>query len=201
MTHLTAVILAAGQSTRMGTAKLLLPWGDTIILGETIRQVQASTAERTLLVSGSYREPVEAIAQERGVPVVYNPDFAVGEMLSSLKRGIRWVQSQPEPSAGVLVVLGDLPFLPTAVLNSVMHAFRHNSPLLAAPVYAGQRGHPVLISHALWPDLLALPANGAPRDLLKRHHHHLLAVPVVTDVILRDIDTPAQYERWRPLVS
>ena len=198
MSHLTAVILAAGQSTRMGRAKLLLPWGDTTILGETIRQVQASTAERIVLVSGSYREPVEAIAAERNVPVVYNPDFAQGEMLSSLKRGIAWVQSQPEPSAGVLVVLGDLPFLPTAVLNTVMHAFRQNRPLLAAPVYAGQRGHPVLISHELWPELLALPANSAPRDLLKRHHHQLLAVPTATDVILRDIDTPAQYEQWRP---
>ncbi|MCA9981053.1 MAG: NTP transferase domain-containing protein, partial [Anaerolineales bacterium] len=65
-THITAVILAAGQSTRMGQAKLLLTWAGTTILDETIAQVQASTAERLLLVSGSYREAVEAIATQRG---------------------------------------------------------------------------------------------------------------------------------------
>lgn len=195
-TRITAVILAAGQSTRMGAAKLLLPWGDTTIVGETIRQVQASTAEQVLLVSGGYRAEVEAIAAEHGVPVVFNSDFAEGEMLSSLKRGVSWVQAQEERSAGILVMLGDLPFLPTAVLDAVMHTFRQHQPLLTAPVYAGQRGHPVLIHAQLWRELLALPPHSAPRDLLKRYHHSLLTVPVATDVILRDIDTPEQYAAW-----
>lgn len=198
MTHITAVVLAAGQSTRMGEAKLLLPWGNTTILDETLTQVQASTANRILLISGGYRQPIEALAARRGVIAVYNPDFAEGEILSSLKTAVRWVQRQTPLSAGVLVVLGDLPFLPTAVLDTVMRTFRDNATSLAAPVYAGRRGHPVLIGRALWPDLLALPANGAPRDLLKRHNHALLDVPVATDVILRDIDTPEQYERWKP---
>jgi molybdenum cofactor cytidylyltransferase len=196
--HITAVVLAAGQSTRMGTPKLLLPWGDTTILGATIRQVQGTTVEQIILVSGAYRESVEAVAAAQGVTALYNPDYAQGEILSSLQVAVRWLQSNQPTCAGLLVLLGDLPFLPTAVLETILHTFRTRPAPLVAPVYAGQKGHPVLISQSLWGELLALPPHGAPRDLFKRHHHDTLTVPVATDLILRDIDTPADYEQWRP---
>lgn len=200
--HITAVILAAGQSKRMGEAKLLLPWGETTILGQTIENVLASSANDVLLVTGGYRERVAAVAQAYGVPTVHNPDFAEGEMLSSLKVAVNQCVSSGDEvqlPLGVLVVLGDLPFLPTAILDTVMAAFRAGLGEIVAPAFKGRRGHPVLIGRHLFDALLTLPSDGAPRDLIRQHPDKLHQVEVDSDVILRDVDTPEQYARWRPM--
>lgn len=199
MKQVTAVILAAGQSKRMGEAKLLLPWGGTTILAQTIQHTQAAAVDDVLLVSGGYRAEVEAIAQTHGVRFVHNPQFATGEMLSSLKTAVRFLQTQqPARTDAILVMLGDLPFLEPEILNQVIEAYRNGRGRLIAPAYQGKRGHPVLIDAQFFAELLALPAAAAPRDLIRNHPEALYLVEVGSDVILRDIDTPEQYERWRP---
>ncbi len=197
----TAVILAAGQAERMGQPKQLLPWGAETILGQTLSNVKASTAHEHLLVSGAYRTPVEAIAAAHHVPCVYNADFASGEMLSSLKTAVRYLSARPAAPDGILVMLADLPFIPTSVIDRVIAAFLKESKPLIAPVYNGRRGHPVLIGASLFSELLVLPADGAPRDLFRRYPDQFYAVEVASDVILRDIDTPEEYEDLRPQTS
>ncbi|MDA0243553.1 MAG: nucleotidyltransferase family protein [Chloroflexi bacterium] len=197
---IVALVLAAGESQRMGQAKLLLPWGERTILGETLTQVQASAVAEVLLISGGYREEVEAVAQKYGVAVVHNPAFATGEMLSSLQTGLRHLRGRAgEPPAAVLVMLGDLPFIPTALINQLLAGFAGGLGQIIAPSYEGRRGHPVIIGRELWEDVLALPPTAAPRDLFRQHPPTLL--PVTTDLILRDIDTPEEYARWKPTVS
>lgn len=194
-----AVILAAGRSLRMGRPKLLLPWGAETILARTIRHVRASLAEEVLLVSGAYRPAVEAIASAGGVPAVHNPDFAEGEILSSLQVAVEELERMTGPE-GVLVMLGDLPFIPTALLDEVLNAFRglpEPAKRIVAPVFNGRRGHPVCIGRAFFPSLLALPRGGQPRDLLRAQAASIIELPVTSDAILRDIDTPEEYERWR----
>ncbi|MCB0037568.1 MAG: nucleotidyltransferase family protein, partial [Anaerolineales bacterium] len=160
---------------------------------------QAAAVDDILLVSGGYRTEVEAIAQTHGVPFVHNPQFATGEMLSSLKTAVRFLQTQQLSLAdAILVMLGDLPFLEPEILNQVIEAYRNGRGRLIAPAYQGKRGHPVLIDAQFFAELLALPAAGAPRDLIRNHPEALYLVEVGSDVILRDIDTPEQYERWRP---
>jgi molybdenum cofactor cytidylyltransferase len=79
-----------------------------------------------------------------------------------------------------------------------LEAYWQQKSDLIAPSFAGQRGNPVLISRAYFEELLALPADAAPRHLLQKHGDALHLVPVASDAILRDLDLIDDYERWRP---
>lgn len=193
--RVTAVVLAAGQGKRMGRTKQLLPWGETTVLGQTLRNLRASAVHDILVVVGHRAEGVAKEAAAIGVPFVHNPNYATGEMLSSLKVAVRYVD---DDCAAVLVMLADQPMVAPQTINELLAAFQRGEGELIAPVYEGKRGNPVLIGRRYFAELLELPAEGAPRDLLRRHTAELILVPVTTDTVLRDLDDPQQYERWRP---
>lgn len=194
--RVTAVILAAGLGSRMGQAtKQLLPWGDTTVLGQTLRHVGQSEATDTLVVSGHEAAKIEAIAAAAGAAAVYNADYATGEMLSSLQTAVRHL---PPTCAAVLVLLADQPMVPPAVINQLLTAFAQGKSDLIAPVFRGKRGNPVLIGRRYFAELLALPADAAPRTLLQRHAARLHLEEAGTDAILRDLDRPEDYAREKP---
>lgn len=189
-----AVVLAAGQSRRMGQTKQLLPWGETTVLGQTLRNVAQSSVFDMVVVTGHEAPAVAAIAAAAGAAAIHNPDYAAGEMLSSLQTAVR----QMEPHiAAVLVILADQPMIPATALDALLVAYWQERGDLIAPVYQGQRGNPVLIDQAYFPALLALPPGAAPRDLLRQHAAELHLVDVDTDAVLRDLDYPAEYEQQR----
>jgi molybdenum cofactor cytidylyltransferase len=191
--RVTAVILAAGEAKRMGQMKQLLPWGDTTILGQTIRQAKQSLVHDVWAVSGHRAAAVEAIAAQTGIYVIHNPQYASGEMLSSLQTA---VAQFPAHTAAVLVMLADQPMVEPDTINQLLIAFWQEKGNLIAPVYEGKRGNPVLIGRSLFPELLALPAGDAPRSLLQKHPVHLVSVSSTS--VLRDLDRPEDYERERP---
>ena len=198
--RVTALVLAAGESRRMGAPKLLLPWGETTVLGQTIANLQQSAVDRILVVSGHRAEAVGAVARRYGVAVVHNPDYARGEMLSSLQCALGYL---PAGCAGVLVALADQPMVPAAVVDQLLAVFAAGDRAWAvdrilAPTYQGRRGNPVLIGRAFFEELLALAVGAAPRVLLQRHPQKVDLVPVESDAILRDLDRPEQYEQQRP---
>ena len=179
----------------MGQAKQLLPWGDTTVLGQTIHQTKQSSVDDILVVIGHCAEKVGQVVALEGVTAVFNPDYATGEMLSSLQTALRYLQPLPD---AILVMLGDQPMLEPATIDTILRPFQHGDSDLIAPTFQGRRGNPVLIGHKYFHELLALPVGEAPRTLLKRHSNNLLAVPVDSDTIHRDLDSPADYERWKP---
>jgi molybdenum cofactor cytidylyltransferase len=192
----TAVILAAGLGSRMGQAtKQLLPWGDTTVLGQTLRHVGQSDVTDVLVVSGHEAAKIEAVAAAAGAAAVYNADYATGEMLSSLQTAVRHL---PPTCAAVLVLLADQPMVPPAVINQLLTAFAQGKSDLIAPVFGGKRGNPVLIGRRYFAELLALPTDAAPRTLLQRHAARLHLEEVGTDVVLRDLDRLEDYEREKP---
>ena len=85
-----------------------------------------------------------------------------------------------------------------AVIDLLLEAYWQGKSDLIAPVFAGRRGNPVLIGRDYFAELLALPPGDAPRSLLRRHAGKLHLVEVPTDAVLRDLDSPEQYERERP---
>ena len=190
-----AIVLAAGLSRRMGESKLLLPWGQTTILGQTLTNVLASSVDAVLLVSGFQRELVEAMAAARGVSTVYNADYATGEMLSSLQCGLRQL---PDTTGAVLVMLGDQPLISGETIDLILAAHRNGAGSLVAPGFGKRRGNPVLIARRHFSELLALPPGSTPRELLRKHPQELVLVPVESDSVLQDIDSPESYERLRP---
>jgi len=191
--RVTAVILAAGQGKRMGQqTKQLLPWGRSTVLGQTIANVQQTAVHNHLVITGHEAEAVNHIAQAAGVQTVHNPDFATGEMISSLQTAVRALD---ESVTAVLVVLADQPMIESQTMDLLLEAYWQGHSDLIAPVFAGKRGNPVLIGRRYFDELLALPPTDAPRTLLRRHADKLHLVEVPTDAILRDLDDPQQYAR------
>ena len=192
--RVAAVVPAAGESRRMGRNKLLLPWGDTTVLEQTLRNVTASGVSSMITVAGHERELTEALAGKYG-PVVFNADYANG-MLSSVQAAVRILPTTVE---AVLVMLGDQPLVGPDVIDVLLTAYAANPHGLIAPAYQGQRGNPVIIDRRYFAELLALPMEAAPRALLQRHPNELLLVEIQNDAILHDLDRPEDYERLRPL--
>ena len=191
--RVTAVILAAGQSLRMGYSKQQLPWGKTTVLGQTIRNLHKSDVHDSLVVTGHRAGQIKAIAAAESVPTVNNPRYAEGEMLSSLQTAVAQL---PQSTAAVLVMLADQPMVEPQTINSILQAYWQGWGDIIAPTYNGQQGNPVLIDRRYFKELLALPAGAAPRDLLKRHE--VFNVPVQSKSVLQDIDEPEDYKRYKP---
>ncbi len=194
-----AVVLAAGLSTRMGRPKVLLPWGRQTVIEAIVRRLWRADLSEIVVVTGYKSRQVEAAvapAQRAGAPVrcVYNPIYRAGEMLSSFQAGVDALSDQ---AAACLLTMGDQPLLSGRVLWMLLEAYARGQGGIVAPAYEGKRGHPVLFDRVHWPELLALEPGERPRDVLRRHDGAVRLVPVRTDWVLRDIDTPADYARAR----
>ena len=193
--RVTAVVLAAGQGRRMGQTKQLLPWGDTTVLGQTIRNLKQTAVHNVWVVSGHEPEAIETIAAAENVYALRNTDYASGEMLSSLQTAVRQL---PKNITAVLVMLADQPMVQPATIERIVGAYWQGHGDLIAPAYEGRRGNPVLIGRAYFAELLSLPPGDAPRTLLQRHSDTVHLVSVPSDSILRDLDSPEQYDAERP---
>ena len=193
-----AIVLAAGESARMGQPKPLLPWerGQPVIEAIVARLVALRLAE-IMVVTGHRAGAVARAVSHLPVRIVHNAEYKEGEMLSSVQAGLR---ALPEDTAACLVVMGDQPALNVRLVDRVLLAYAQGRGEIIAPVYEGRRGHPVLFDRRYWPELLALEA-GAPRDVIARYPEKLHLVAADDDSILRDIDTPEQYHRERRLAG
>ena len=194
---ITAIILAAGESKRMGQPKMLLPWGSTTVLGQVISTYQAAGIEHILVVSGGAREQVEAIAHRGGAQTVFNESYASGEMLSSLQLGLRTLLEQVQVEAA-LIGLGDQPQVQAGCVRLICDVFQKQRAGLIVPSYQRRRGHPWLIERSLWSELLELQSPQSPRDFLNQHAADILYVNVDTASILADLDTPQDYQSAHP---
>lgn len=190
-----AIVLAAGQSRRMGQSKQLLTWGDTTVLGQTLRQLKQSKVDDVLVITGHTADQVTHIAHSFSYPTVYNSLYATGEMLSSLQIGIQQLDGSCQ---AILVALADQPLISSNVYNQILASYRQGKGQIIAPTYQQQRGNPVLFSRKYFAELLALPAGSAPRTLLRKYASELYLLEVDSEAILLDIDRPGDYERLKP---
>lgn len=186
-----ALVLAAGLSSRMGQFKLLLPWlEDKPILVHVVSKLIDYPLKHIVVVTGNRAEEIRETLADFDLSFAHNPDYAEGEILSSLKVGLK---NMPETVDAILVVPGDLPQIPLSVLQAVISAYDGDS--IVVPTHAGKRGHPVMFPRRFWEDILALAADKAPRAILKANPEAVKEVPIDTDAILADIDTPDDYQR------
>lgn len=193
--RVTAVVLAAGEGSRMGRTKQLLPWGETTVLGQTLAHVQASLVTDVVVVTGHEAAAVGMVAQAAGVATVHNADYAAGEMLSSLQVAVAGLMGK---ETAVVVMLADQPLVQPETINQLVLAFWQGRGDIIAPEFEGRRGNPVLIGRRHFVELLALPRGAAPRELLRRHAADVVHLPVADVGVVVDLDDAAAYERWQP---
>lgn len=192
-----AVVLAAGMSTRMGEPKVLLPWGKGhSIISHIVEQLNLARLDQISVVTGHHAADVKRAVTALGADTVFNRSYKVGEMLSSLKVGLRSLNDQV---SAALIVLGDQPRLQAKVIYQLLLAYAEGQGEIIVPSYQNRRGHPILVSRRYWGEILSLPRGGSLRDVLTHHTGRIYHVQVDTDSVLRDVDTPEDYanERWR----
>lgn len=192
---ISALILAAGESRRMGQPKMLLPWGQTTVLGQVITTFQQAGIEDVIVVSGGSREQVEEIARPYGARCIFNADYASGEMLVSLKRGLA---AQLPQTRATLIGLGDQPQIQIGTVRLICETFQRTEARLIVPSFQMRRGHPWLVERSLWNELLAMSPGQSPREFLNQFSSEIQYVPVDTPSILADLDTMEDYQRARP---
>ena len=194
---ITAVILTAGESKRMGTPKMLLPWGNTTVLGQVISTYQEAGIEDILVVTGGAKDHVAEIVNRYKVRSVFNESYASGEMLSSLQRGLQVLLPDQKVEAA-LIGLGDQPQVQAGSVRMIYQTFLRSPAPLIVPSFRMKRGHPWLVAKPLWNELLLLTHPHSPRDFLNRHAEGIHYVEVETPSILADLDTPQDYQNSRP---
>ena len=190
--HITAVVLAAGTSSRMGAAnKLLLSLDGVPIVVRTVETVQAAPVDELIVVTGHERAAVEKALASHPVRIVHNEDYALG-MASSIRCG---VEAAAPTSTGFMVCLGDMPLVRVATVQRLCDRFAEAPlPAIVFPVFDGRRGHPVLFDAAFRDELLQLQGDVGARSVIRRHETAVIEEAVDDPGIFRDIDTRAVYE-------
>ena len=188
----TAIILAAGQSRRMGRAKQLVPVDGVPMIVRAAETALASAADAVLVVTGAYADalattlaPVEATAGDR-LRRAHNARFADGQS-TSVHAAVRALGGEV---GAALFLPVDQPFVPTWLLDALIDAWRDGARLAAAAVDGQPRGAPAIFERALWPELLALMGDQGARPLLRRYAGEVARIEVAA-ALLRDVDTPA----------
>jgi molybdenum cofactor cytidylyltransferase len=194
--RVAAIVLAAGLSRRMGTPKMLLPWGTTTVIGQVVAVLEAVSIDEILVVTGGARLDVEQALLGSRARTVFNLHFAEGEMIESLQVGLAAASDQAD---AVLVVLGDQPQIEACVVEAMLNVYHREHRDLVVPSYAMRRGHPWLVGKSLWSDLLEMQPDRSMRDFMKAHEAVITYLEVDRPSVLKDLDTPQDWERERPI--
>lgn len=183
-----AVILAAGQGSRMGSSgKLLLDLEGQPLVRAAVDAARTSRASPVVVVTGHRGDEVRASIGDADVRFVHNPRYSQG-LAGSLAAGIR---DLPDGVDGALILLGDMPSIRARHVDALISAFEAAPPdTICVPVHGGRRGNPVLWPTSLFRELAALQGDVGGRELLSRHQAQILPVEIADDAIFVDVDEP-----------
>lgn len=183
-----AIILAAGQSSRMGAFKPLLPFGNTTVIESTIEYLRHGGVETIIVVVGHRAAEIGSQLQDSDVIFATNPD-ADSAMAASILHGVR---ALPNEARAVVITPVDHPAVPDEVVTRLIQEWRVGARLVS-PTNQGRGGHPVLIDLSFRNELLNLdPARGL-KSFFDAHRSEVTRVPVNSIYIARDMDTWDDY--------
>jgi len=177
------VVLAAGAGTRFGGAKLTSPWRGGRLIDGAVAAALSGPVRTVTVVVGADPAVAQALDRDPRLRLAHAIDHAQG-MAASLRAGIA---ALPADTAGAFVFLGDMPLIPTDILRPLALALAQGAPA-AAPLWEGRRGHPVLFSSTLFPDLLALAGDLGAKSILDGLEGRLALVESPDEGVLFDVD-------------
>jgi molybdenum cofactor cytidylyltransferase len=198
-TQIAALVLAAGQSRRMGAVnKLLIAIDGKPMLRHAVDAVLAAGIAPVVVVTGHEHTAIETALA--GLPVAFaaNPDYAQG-LSTSLRHGLA---ALPEGIDGALVVLGDMPRVEPAELRTIVGAFSPNEGrAIVVPTRHGKRGNPVLWGRQFFAEMQELGGDVGARHLIGAYPEAVAEVEMAGDGVLTDIDTPQALARLKPKIE
>jgi CTP:molybdopterin cytidylyltransferase MocA len=195
--RVVSIILAAGESRRMGQLKALLPFGTGTVIEQVIHPLLQVEGAEVIVVLGYRAADIATVLAPWPVHMVYNPNYRDG-MTTSVQTALRYVVPIPD---AYLLALVDQPHLGLAPVRRVLTAFAQTGKGLVIPTYHGKRGHPIVIAARYRQEVLALGPQQGLNVVTRGHADDTLEVSMADDDILRDMDYQAEYEaelqRWQ----
>jgi len=194
-TQISAIILAAGTSSRMGEVnKLLLPLNGKSMIVQTVENILAAKPYEIIVVLGHEAEQVQEQLAHLPLHFTMNPDYVEG-MTSSIQAGVRATSE----TDGYMICLSDLPFIQANEYQKIASDFSqnylNNKKTIALPFYEKQAGNPVVFSSFYKQKILTHTAPEGCRSIVKANAEHILKIDMPTNHILKDVDTPDAYNQ------
>ncbi len=186
---INAVVLAGGESRRMGMPKPLLRFRNTTFLEQIIFVLRQARIDRTTVVLGAKAETIARSVDLSGTEVVVNHEYRKGQ-LSSLVAALRTVPAEAE---AIVLCLVDNPFVTPEIVDKVIGVFRETNGPIVIPLHNGRRGHPALFARSVFDELIHAPATEGARHVVHVNPERVIEVEVPDDAVVVRIDTPEQY--------
>ena len=195
MVNVSAIILAAGLSSRMGNEnKLFLNYNDKPIIEWVIENIGHSEAHELIVVASKLSYERLKVLSSKRVRVVDNVAYKQG-MTSSIQAGVLAISKDSE---GYMICLGDQPTLKTGVYNQLIHAFsaasHKNKKSIIVPFYKKAKGNPVIFSTHYNASILSHTTPEGCKEIIENNKNHVIKLPVTSSAILHDIDTKEDYD-------
>jgi molybdenum cofactor cytidylyltransferase len=193
---IVAVILSAGESSRMGRPKALLPIDGVRFIDKIVTSLRLARIGKIMVVLGHNAEEMRQKISDLHVDLVINPDYKQGQ-LTSLRAAICSIEARNDADRvdGILVHLVDHPYINADLVNLMIERFYETKKLIVVPRYQSRRGHPVIFSRALFGELLAAPLDRGAKAVVHAHRDDTLEIDTNDEGAIIDIDTPEEYRR------
>jgi len=186
-----AVVLAAGQSRRLGKPKLLLPFGGSTVIGCVVSALEGAGLDPIVVVAGDEAVDIAQALRATRATIVRNPNVERG-MISSVRIGVSLL---PAGVGRLVLALGDQPRLRA---DDIIHLLAEHGRLgkgIAVACHGGKRGHPVVFDGRYVGEIMAVPDSGTLRDVIHAHADDVAVVEYESDAVISDIDTQEDYDR------
>lgn len=187
---LSAILLAAGESKRMGEPKQLMPLGSSTVVEQAIDNLLNSAVDEIIVVLGYRAEEITKTIAAKPVKIIVNPNYQQG-MSTSIIAGLILVDHQAQ---AVMLALGDQPLVDSHTINRLIDEFHNHDKGIAVPTYQGRRGHPIIFAIKYKLKLLELEGDIGGREIIKQHPDDVLEVAVDSESVIADIDTRDDYQ-------
>ena len=188
-----AILLAGGESSRMGVSKPLLEWGGSTLIEYQLAQIKKPPVDRVVVVLGHRAEDVLPYVHRAGEQAVINELYAEGRA-TSLRVG---AAALPDDATTILILNVDQP-RPHEVIARLVEAHRRSGNLITIPTYETRRGHPPVLDGSLLPELREVnEATKGLRALIERHAAEVSEIAFESETVLLDLNRPQEYERGR----
>jgi molybdenum cofactor cytidylyltransferase len=190
---IAAVVLSAGESSRMGRPKALLPIEGETFIGRIVASLKQTQVGRIIVVLGHNSDQLAAAIRPLRVEILINPNYQLGQ-LSSLQVAVR--NLLPDAACdGMLVHLVDHPYIDASLVDRMIQQFYESKKTIVVPRCRGKRGHPVLFSRRLFGELLDAPMDQGAKAVVNAHGDATLEMETDEEGITVDIDTPELYRQ------